>query len=403
MANVLFTWELGMGLGHILPIKSLAQHFVNDDHQVYVALKDLKHGHTVFKDMPVKLLQAPFSQSPPNRNAIACYSQLLAANGFDQPDELMGLCLAWQTLFDLIKVDILLIDHSPSALLAARGLSIIKANIGTGFTVPPNGKPFAHFQVKQATQLLENSLIEHESHTLYVCNQVLQKLNSPLLNQLGDLYTEPQHTGILSLPEFDHFAQRKSDLYLGITAHKSIQNKPNWPNTQGKKIFIYLKPFEHLKPFLQALMDTHASIIFYSNDIQAKQLSDFKAPHIHYETKALDLELVAAQADIAITNGNHSTLMHFILHKVPVMMIPLHWEQQLMALRMQAQGIGVIGKKNQPEQLIQSLQSILRVNGCSNAVRNLSNKYQIFDAAERQRQFCQRLISEAKTQKAKEV
>jgi UDP:flavonoid glycosyltransferase YjiC (YdhE family) len=402
MASVLFTWELGMGLGHILPIKSLAQHFINEGHEVFVALKDLKHGHTVFQDTPVKLLQAPFSQSPLSSNAIACYSQLLASNGFEQPDELMGLCLAWQSLFDLIKVDILLVDHSPSALLAARGLSIIKANIGTGFTIPPNSKPFAHFQPKQSDQQLKQSLIEHESHTLMVCNHVLKKLNSPLLNQLGDLYADPQYTGILSLPEFDHFTQRKADSYLGITAHKSIQSKPNWPNTAGKKIFIYLKSFEHLKPFLHALVDTQAAIIFYSNDIQAKQFSDFQAPHIHYETQALDLDLVAAEADIAITNGNHSTLMHFILHKVPVMMIPLHWEQQLMALRMQAQGIGVIGNKNQPAQLIQSLKSILRVNGCSDAVRNLADKYQDFDAAGKQRQFCQRLISAAKTKKAKE-
>lgn len=395
MLKVLFTWELGMGLGHIFPIRALATHFVATGHEVYIALKDLKHGHSVFLDMPVTLLQAPINQSIATNAPIKCYSQLLAANGFNNASELTSHCLAWQALYELINPDILFFDHSPTAIVASRGLTAITVNMGTGFTIPPDQVPFALFQPGQLTTTDKQSLLDHEQSIVKVVNQVLCRLDKPVIERLGKLYSDVTFSIFQSLPEFDHFSARLDGRYIGVTQLETELKMPVWPKNSGKKIFIYLKPFEHIERILETLVDTETSVIFFTNDINHKRFESYQNKNICFESEPININAVAKEANIAITNGNHGTLMQFILNRVPVMMIPLHWEQQLLALRMQEQGIGVLSRKDQPDQIIQKLNSILLVNGCSTAVEKLAAKYQGFDGQKLQKQFCRQLIQEA--------
>ena len=385
-----------MGLGHILPIKALAQHFVDDGHIVYVVLQDLKHAQSVFSDMHVHLLQAPHRHGTRNESPTPahCYAQLLAINGFANDNELLGLARAWQTLFTLIAPDILLIDHSPSALIAARGLDCIKVNIGTGFTIPPAQTPLAIFSPDKLNNQQQQSVIDDEEQLLQRCNRVLTALQKPTMTQLSDLYSDARHNAFLSLPEFDHFTARADTHYLGVAQHDAANKQPQWPAVTGKKIFIYLKPFQALNALLQQLQNTDASIIFYSNDIPAQQLAPFQAQHICFEREPLDLNSVAAQADFVIINANHSTLMHFVLNQVAVMMLPLHWEQQLMAIRMQEQGIGVLASHDDAAQTASCIRRMLQINGCSDAVKALAEKYKDIDASQRQKTFCQTLIQQ---------
>lgn len=395
MTKVLFTWELGMGLGHIVPIKALAKHFVAEGHEIYIALKDLKHGYSVFADMPITLLQSPINQSISSKEAIACYSQLLAANGFNNLDELTSQCLAWTALYDLIDPDIIFFDHSPTALVASRGLNAITVYMGTGFTIPPDQIPFAPFQPDRLTETSKQALIDHEQSILSNINRVLDRLKKPTLKRLGQLYGDVNHSVFKSLPEFDHFGGRNNGNYVGVTELEDEMKSPVWPKTSGKKVFIYLKPFEHVEHILDELVKTDTSVIFYTNDINSKRFEAYQNKNICFEADPLDINQVAKEANIAITNGNHGTLVQFILNRVPVMMIPLHWEQQLLALRMQAQGIGVLSRKDQADHIIQKLRSILLVNGCSAAVDKLAAKYEGFNGTQMQREFCLRIMKEA--------
>lgn len=400
MAKILFTWELGMGLGHIVPIKSLAKHFVTEGHDVYIALKDLKHGYSVFADMPITLLQSPISQSISNKAPIACYSQLLAANGFNKTDELASHCLAWQSLYDLIQPDVIFFDHSPTALMASRGFHATTVHMGTGFTIPPDQIPFAPFQPDRLVKADYQALIEHETSLLNRINNVLSLMKKPTLQRLGQLYGDIDHSLFTSLPEFDHFGARIHGNYVGVTESEDNMKSPVWPNTSGKKVFIYLKPFEYVERILDELIDTNTSVIFYTNDINSKRLEAYQNKNICFEADPLDIKQVAKEANIAITNGNHGTLLQFILNRVPVMMIPLHWEQQLLALRLQSQGIGVLTRKDDVEHIVQSLRRILRVEKCSAAVDNLAAKYETFNGVKLQKDFCFQIMNEAKNKRS---
>src|SRR5208337_1246155 len=70
------------------------------------------------------------------------YAHVLHNIGFDDPRPLAGLMEGWRSLFMAIRPDFVVFEHSPTALLAARGLAVRKMLIGTGFTIPPPVYPF---------------------------------------------------------------------------------------------------------------------------------------------------------------------------------------------------------------------------------------------------------------------
>lgn len=383
-----------MGLGHLYPIRALAQYFIDQHFSVYIASRELTHCDNIFKDMPVRFLQAPHSKTEHGdaQPDLHIFSQILGRNGYHEKSELMGLCHAWQALFDLIEPDLIIAEHSPTVLLAARDESFSVLHIGTGFTVPPKSQPLAPYIPIQDKNHLD-AIMTYEDHIKQNCNYVLRKQGKPALSQLCELYSDVTHEALLTLPELDHFAHlRKQGIYLGLTDNTQKGQEPIWPKVGKKKVFVYLKPFEKLETLLIALKNSDASVIFYSNDIGPKYLEQFRSANIRFEYQPLDLHRIAEQADIAITNGNHSTLAHFLRNRVGLVLLPLHWEQKLMADRLNRQGIGLVINKHSEQSITEVLKQCLDKNTYTLSQHAIAKKYQPFNDSNAQKTFFQKLI-----------
>lgn len=142
MRTILFAWELGAGFGHLMRLAPLARALSACGFRVYAALRDLNMAHGIF-DPAVMLLSAPYRivMSPPSRVADN-FADVIAELTFADDGVLHAHASAWRNLFELIKPDLIVFDHSPTALLAARGLAARKVVIGNGFLVPPAGDVF---------------------------------------------------------------------------------------------------------------------------------------------------------------------------------------------------------------------------------------------------------------------
>lgn len=391
MKKVLFTWELGGGLGHIIHIKRLAEQYLAMGHEVYVALKELTHAGNFFSNMNVKLLQAPYKTGHRTDPILPpmSFSQLMNNNGFSSEKELEGLVRSWKTLYELVRPDVIFFDYCPSALVAARGLDCLKVTMGVSFSSPPPSKPFGVF-----TDTANNveKMLSDDALVLKNTNSVLSGIGAITFETIDQIFYDDIKTCFLSLPEFDHFCARDESLYYGpVLSETGI--KPHWPKKHKKKVYVYLKPFPGIRQLFKLFSRFQISFVIYTNDVPKDVLVASKASNICFETRPLNLSAVSKEADLAIVNAGHTTLCQFVLAGVPVLMIPLQMEQQMLAVRMYKQSVGWIGD-TENKNFFQSIEAMLSsISNNFSIQKGIHRKYARSNFNEQHIEMCNEIIN----------
>jgi len=240
-ATVLFCWELGGGLGHLMQMLPLAEDLVKAGHRVYVPLRDLDRAGALYASAGVSFLQAPIWLSGAVQFARpATYAQVLANCGFGSNAALFARACAWRNLINMVAPDLVVFDHAPTALLASRALSKPprRALIGSGFCSPPDepvaGEPWAVVRADEARDIGFDRLREDDAAVLARCNWVLGKWGQPPLERLGQLYSEVDENFLTTFPELDHFPDRRGAGYWGpVVAAAPGGEPPHWPDAPG--------------------------------------------------------------------------------------------------------------------------------------------------------------------------
>ena len=115
-----------------------------------LAARELHRVPEALGGLRIELLPAPFKRNvpPADQSAFLSFTHILARQCFSSAEELEMYLRAWSCIFDLVKPDLVLYDHSPTALVASHGRSFKKVSVGSGFYNPPApepGAPFAPF------------------------------------------------------------------------------------------------------------------------------------------------------------------------------------------------------------------------------------------------------------------
>jgi hypothetical protein len=325
---ILFTWELGSGLGHLANLRPLVQQLSDAGQQVAVALRNLARARQLFPDPRVRLLQAPCKFG--GRDLVdepLTYAELLLNVGFAEPYELASLTDAWLSLFDYLRPQVIVCDHSPTALLAARATRARRAILGTGFFCPVDQTPLPN--LRSWVNADRDVLRQNESRVLASTNSVLSGLGLPALDHVTQLYHEIDETFLLSFAELDHYpAQRPNPRYWGSWVLNGGM-APKWPIGDGPRIFAYLKPFPALGELLSALADTQLPTLIAVDGIDQHWRDKYATPHLHFCNASLNIELASRECEFAVTNGNPGTTTAFLLAGKPTLQIPLQLEQAL--------------------------------------------------------------------------
>ena len=377
MADVLFAWELGAGLGHIMQFAALANGLSRAGHRVFAALRELRSAAGVFNP-EVKLLPAPFRNGlRPVPRISRSFADILRDTTFADDRMLAGHVAAWRNLYEFVKPDLIVFDHSPTALLAARGLSCRRLVLGMGFVVPPGMHPFPAFSGKNEDDAA--GLKAAEEPLLGCANRVLESFGQTPLEFLGQLYSQVDETFCLTFPELDPYAaERRGDARVWGAVTGSGGATPRWPEGDGKRIYCYLRGFRALAELLGFLRESgHRVLIF--GDIDGPTRERLESRTLGFATERLDAMIVSHECDLAIMNSGHGSVASILLAGKPSLQLPLYPEQSLNARAVRRMGAGLDASIEDGASIIEKLKELCGDQKYAAGARRFAERHRWFD------------------------
>ncbi|RCU52641.1 hypothetical protein DU002_01330 [Corallincola holothuriorum] len=365
MSNTIaLCWELGGGLGHVTGLKMLADRLIQSGVQVILVVKT-PHDLLSFKSCPPAqltpiVLQAPrWRQTSPSSNSgqrftekpITNYAATLLAAGYHDGKQLQQHCDDWQALLKQHQVSLVVADHAPTARIAAHLLSIPHIGIGTGFCCPPKQTPFPAFDM--APDVDDNARIVADQALTQQINQVLQAAGASQVTNAQQILCSDNDV-LNTLPHMDHYQRQNQDGYWGplFSQQLGTQNQiGNSDNTEvpsaahsktKKRLLCYLKAgYPNISALVWALVNSDAEKLVYMNDNGELANILRNDPLTQFSQTPIDINTELGAADLVICHGGHNLSAQTLLAGVPLLMLPEHMEQGVLANKLQQQGLAL--------------------------------------------------------------
>jgi len=340
MSRILLAWELGTGFGHLGPFLSLAPALLARGHTLHIAAREVAAAVRAVGELPIRVHQAPLClntygelQEPPLN-----YAEILMRYGYLDSAMLRGLLAAWRSLLSATGADLVIADHAPTALLAARGLPVGRAAIGSSFYVPPAVMPTPNMRSWVAVPM--QRLADSDRRVLEVINHVLPP--DERLDALHHVFDRAARF-FLGVPELDPYDARPESDYLGLQAQSTGTSVPEWPEAEAPRIFAYLNPaYRHVDRALRTLADCNASVlahIFGGNAIWKQRYGSAK---LKFSPDPVDMHRVIVECDLCVCNGNVGTTLGMLGGGRPVLVLPMQLEHFLLGKALERIGVGSV-------------------------------------------------------------
>ena len=319
-----------------MAIVPVARQLQRQGHRVYVAVNDLTRvpvdsaAELAFVQSPLWLHHAAGAES-------FGYADMLAVSGYAVATSLQLLVHGWCQLISLTQADLIVADHAPTALLAARAIGCAAVSMGTGFACPPPHAPLPGFTALTAEQKQRLQMREH--HVLQNCNTVLAAYKAPSLAMLAELFA-PSKTLLCTYPELDHYGHRLGVEYHGPLYSDAEAPPVAWPDIFNHSIFVYLNNFRDWSALQLALQRIQANILIVATGIYPDNGAFACAPHVALVNHPVNLHTVLQRSDLVICHGGFGTTANALAHAKPVLLLPTQKEQWMLAQRLAAQQLG---------------------------------------------------------------
>ena len=378
MARILLAWELGTNLGHLGRLSLLGRELSARGHEPVFVMRTLQYADDLLGRHGFRYLQAPVwprvaeSKSPPLN-----YSEILQRAGFLDHGGLLCMVKAWRELFGLIVPDVIVLDHAPTALHDAHGTGIPRELYGSGFCSPPREYPFPSMHPRLTVP--EETLKQSDDRVLDCVNKALSLLSGRPLERLCDLF-DVEEDLLCTFPELDHYSHRESADYCGPAFAHDLGVEPNWRSNSDKRIFGYLQPSTpNLEKLLAALSALDHEFLWVIPNIAPELKQRFEAPRFRFSEELCKMERVTQQVDIAITNAGHGTTAALLLGGIPLLLLPRHVEQYLVARNVNRLGAGLVLENITSESdYVRAVERLADGTACSTAAEAFAHKYAEF-------------------------
>lgn len=380
VSRILIAWELGKGFGHLAPYLDLVAALQKKGHQVVFATRDVGHTEQLYGRTPTVILQAPMTMhniSNPYRTQYS-FTHLLHNIGFADFNNLFGLVKAWRHVYNYVRPDLVLFDHSPTALLAARAFSWKRVISGSGFLIPPQTEPMPMMRYWQ--QYDAGQLQKDEAQLLATINRVQKTVQGRPLARVCELY-DCDAEFLLSFKELDHYPQRQGGNYVGMFSQPGHGVAPEWVPGTDRRVFAYLHPFKDLGKVLEIFARGKFATLVYGAEIQESLRRKYESGNLRFSREPLDIARVAPQVQFAVTNATFGTTAAFLQYGKPVLAIPTNLERIMVARRLTAIGAGIAVSPSNTGTLINAMRALFEQPKYTQAARGFQEKYGALDQA----------------------
>lgn len=337
--KVLLANEFGIGRGHIVQLLQAAR-ALGPGFSFEAALynrsfaSELAPLGALVYDGPGYVYDAS-RRTGPDAVTTATWGEFLGDLGFAQRDRVRDVVMWWHHVLGQRRIDLLVTDYAPLALLAARARGIPTIAVGQGYGLPPDH--LSHFPPLHAAPL---SRLHDEAALLDNVNAAATAIGLAPLTGLPQVYqsTLPM---VRTLPFLD--------AYQGHRRYPYVLPETPTANTiaaNGDEVFIYFSTHElHDPQVVEALANLPLPRRAFLPTASPETAARLAASGVIVEQQPVPADLIAARSRLMVHSGQHGTLCLGLVAGLPQVALPQHMEQSHHADAAAAQGTTrVIGR-----------------------------------------------------------
>jgi UDP:flavonoid glycosyltransferase YjiC (YdhE family) len=372
MKHLVFCWEFGEGYGHVAGFRKIAQELKKNGIKVTWILRHLDFAHLVQEEQD-DVFQAPHTRSTnANKESTLSYSHMLSFLGYSNRQLLLNLVTTWRQLLSMIDADMIVADHAPTALIAAKTLNIKSAMIGTGFFSPPRMDVFPQFCVFPDQPI--EKLKQFDQIFIDTINHSLSHFNLAPIKSATDIFSVEEDF-LCTFAELDHYPNRPNAQYWGARFSNEMGKQVSY-STDKFRIFVYMhERSQQFTNVMEWLNTSDAEVIVHIPKIDVLKAS-LSYPNITFYPEPANMESVLQQVDLVICNGGHGTVAATLLAGVKVLMLPIQLEQMMLSQLLTKRGFGAFLSADEPKERVNKmLEYLQKESDITNNVKRFRDYY----------------------------
>lgn len=326
--EILASWELGLGYGHVATLAPICRALRERGHHVTLSARTPGTALHLERDAFDVVTACPRNCGLVPRGETLTYGQVIAPAGAADPAVAIVLVRDWLTLFERFGPHALMAEHAPISLLAAHVAGLPAVRLGSSFVAPSVRN--VHASLLPWTTHDPDALAAAGAPADHVVREVCRHFGAGSLCGLGELLAgAPVHS--LAWAELDHHGPGASGFYYGPLVGIDAHAIPEWPAGDGPRTLVYL-PFDRTANLVvvQALGALRWPVLWHSPTPPPGELP----ANIRFSAEPIDLAEAGRQAALYVGRGGYGASAVMLSVGVPQLLLPDTLESLLLTYRL---------------------------------------------------------------------